>query len=333
MGYLMILRSLSLVATIVTLAVVPALADPPGDSKSTISLQGENDSSNPDSDKYYTNGLRIGYTSPTDALSGTLADLSRAMLGPGQQRFAIGLSQLIFTPRLTTAANPPTTDRPYAGLLLGTVGLITDTDATRTAFGLSLGVIGPAALGNQVQNGWHSLIHHYYVAGWRTQIPNQPVIQLTEDRSWRLPLVTMGALEIDAIPDLTVGAGTFRIYGQAGGQLRLGQGLRSDFGVPRIRPGLTGTDTYVQVRDHVSWYIFVGADGQAVAWDETLDGLAFARSRHVSREPLVGELEGGIALLIDGWRLTASQVLQTAEFQTQNAGLFQFTSISASFKF
>ena len=60
--------------------------------------------------------------------------------------------------------------------------------------------------------------------------------------------------------------------------VRFGQGLQSDFGAPRVRPGLTGTDAYMATLPF-AWYVFAGLDGQAVAWDETLDGLPFASSQ------------------------------------------------------
>ena len=73
-----------------------------------------------------------------------------------------------------------------------------------------------------------------------------------------------------------------------------------------------------------AWYVFAGVDGQAVAWDETLDGLPFATSRHVSRVPFVGEFQAGITLMAWGARFTAMQVLQSNEFRGQSNGLFQF---------
>ncbi|MBV9248006.1 MAG: lipid A deacylase LpxR family protein [Acetobacteraceae bacterium] len=311
---------------------VSAQEVPKPDPYSTLTVQIENDSTNPHSDRYYTSGLRLGYTSPTGQVPGFLADFGHSLLGDGQQRLAVDLSQLIFTPDDTQASNPPLTDRPYAGILMGTFSLIQDTRDTRTALSLGLGIIGPAALGEEVQNGWHSVIGNTTSKGWGTQIPNQPVVQLTAERTWRLPLARPGGLELDALPELTAAAGTFRIYGQAGAQIRAGQGLDSDFGASRIRPGLTGTDAYAPTRD-VAWYVFAGADGQAVAWDETLDGLPFGSSRHVSRVPFVGELQAGFTLIVWGIRLTASQTWQTAEFRTQRPGLFQFTSASLSFKF
>lgn len=325
------LRGLSTLLVLATMATAAA-ADPLDDPSHTITIQLENDSTRPGSDNYYTSGERIAYTSPTNQVPGPLASLGHMLLGDGQQRFALEVSQNIYTPLLDKLANPPLNDRPYAAVLLGTISLIQDTDTTRTALALGLGVIGPDALGEQVQNGFHSAIGQGSIGGWHTQIGNQPVIQLTVDRTWRAPLGSIGGLETDVLPSVTVAAGTFRIYAQGGGTVRLGQGLQSDFGAPRIRPGLTGTDAYVQTQPF-AWYVFAGVDGQAVAWDETLDGLPFATSRHVTRQPFVGEFQAGFTLMAWGVRFTAMQVLQSNEFVSQRNGLFQFSSASVSVKF
>jgi lipid A 3-O-deacylase len=309
-----------------------ASAEPLADPGHTITIQLENDSTRPGSDNYYTSGERIAYTSPTGKLPSPLASLGRLLIGDGQQRFALELSQNIYTPLHDKVSNPPLNDRPYAAVLMGTMSLIQDTDVSRTALSLGLGVIGPAAFGRQVQNGFHDVIGQTDVKGWGTQIGNSPVVQLTAERTWRLPLGNLGSLEGDALPSVTLAAGTFRIYAQAGETLRLGQGLDSDFGAPRIRPGMTGTDAYTPTRPF-AWYVFLGGDGQAVAWDETLDGLPFARSRHVGRVPIVGEVQAGFVLMAWGARFTAMQVIQSSEFHGQTNGLFQFSSVSVSVKF
>jgi len=312
----------------VLIGLSTAQAAPPPDPAGIITVRLENDSTNPGSDRYYTGGWQLGYTSPTGAVPGFLASMGEAVWGPGQQRFAIDLSQLLFTPSFTGVANPPQNDRPYAATLMAGVSLIHDTDHTRSTLGLGLGVIGPAALGSEVQNGFHRATGQEELRGWDTQIPNQPVIQLAVQRIWRAEAGNIGGLEVDVLPSLTAGAGTYRIYGEAGAEIRIGQGLKADFGAPRIRPGLTGTDAFTVPADGFAWYVFLGGDGQAVAWDETLDGLPFATSRHVSREPVVGELRGGVAFLFGRMRLAASHVIQTREFRGQRGGLFQFSSVS-----
>lgn len=326
-------RRVAATATLCLVALTtPAAAEPAADPRHTLTIQLENDFLNPHSDKYYTNGFRIAYTSPTGQVPGFLASLGRSLLGAGQQRFAVELSQHIFTPYANQVANPPQGDRPYAGVLMATASLIQDTDTTRTALGLGLGMIGPAALGRQVQSVAHTILGDTKDQGWGTQIPNQPVIQLAAQRIWRTAPLSVGSLQMDLLPSLGVGAGTFRIYGAAAAQVRLGQNLNVDFGVPRLRPGLTGTDAYHSAQP-LAWYLFIGMEGQAVAWDETLDGLPFGSSRHVTKNPLVGELQGGLSVIAWGWRFTAAHIVRSQEFKGQRDGAFQFSSFSVSTKF
>ncbi len=302
------------------------------DASSILTMQLENDMLVPNSDRYYTNGVRIGYTSPTDHLPAIMADFGHFLLGAGQQRVAIELSQFLFTPENTGITDPVRTDRPYAAILMGTLSLIQDTEDTRTVLSAGLGVIGPPAFGRQAQNTTHFLIGQPIARGWGAQIPSQPVIQLTGERIWRVKAGSIGGMEADVLPSVTAGAGTFRIYGQVGAQIRFGQGLDSDFGVPLVRPGTTGADAYNATRPF-AWYVFLGGNGQAVAWDETLDGTPFGASRNVTRTPFVGELQGGVVLMAWGMRVTAAHILRSQEFANQRDGLFQFSSLSVAFKF
>ncbi len=158
-------------------------------------------------------------------------------------------------------------------------------------------------------------------------------MQITADRIWRLPITQVGPLDVDALPSLTAGIGTWRIYAQAGMQLRIGQGLDSDFGAARMLPGLSGSDAFNATRP-IAWYVFAGVDGQAVAWDETLNGDPFENTRHVTPAPLVGEFEAGLALMFsNSVRVSFTQVWQTHEYYGQYGHMFQFSSAAVSVKF
>ncbi len=307
---------------------------PPADPAAIWTLQEENaavsTSSLPDRD--YTNGIRLGWTSADGSAPAFMERIGQALWGDGRQRIALDLTQQIYTPDDTQAADPPLTDRPYAGVLLGTVSLIHDSEAARSVLGLGIGIVGPAALGEQLQDGFHTLIGQRRDAGWDTQLHNEPLIQLTSERTWRLPTGRIGTLETDVLPDLTASVGNLRVYAQAGMTLRLGQGLDSDYGAPRIRPGLTGTDVFRPTRPF-AWYVFAGADGQAVAYDVTLNGNLWQDSRSVTVTPAVAEFQGGFALLFDDVRLTYTQVLQTQEYEHQKGGLHQFGSLALSVRF
>ncbi|HEY2133861.1 MAG TPA: lipid A deacylase LpxR family protein [Acetobacteraceae bacterium] len=283
-------------------------------------------------DRYYVNGLRLGWTSGTNATPDFLVPVAHTLWGDGQMRVSFDLTQQIYTPADTSAFVPPPGDRPYAGVLLGNFGLSQDTTDTRSTLSVAVGVMGPAALGEEVQNGFHSLIGQAHNNGWGTQLKNEPTFEITSGRVWRLNTGTLGGLETQALPELDAGLGLLRIYALGGLRMRIGQGLDSDYGVARLRPGLTGGDAFHPTRP-VAWYVFAGLNGQGVAHDATLQGNIFQNSPNVKLTPLVGEAEFGFAVMAYGARLTYTQVLQTAEFQHQKGGLHQFGSLALSLRF
>lgn len=318
------------------LIVLPASAEPPQDTRSIYAFQVENDATSTfkgTSDQYYTSGLRLGYTSGTNAVPDVLAGLGHAVWGDGVQRVSIELSQSIFTPRDTQAIRPNRRDRPYAGYLNATLGLLQDTDNTRSLVALSLGVVGPSSLGRVVQNGFHDIVGDTPNRGWSAQLKDEPAVEFLAERTLRLPLIRFNGLETDALPALTVGVGTVRDYVQAGVSFRLGQGLNSDFGAPRIRPGLSGSDAHTPTRPF-AWYVFAGADGQGIARDLFLDGSTFrSRGPSVDKRPFLGEFQAGLAAMFYGVRVTYTQTWQTEAFKGQKSGLFNFGSLALSARF
>lgn len=316
-------------------AVLPAAASPATDLDSIWTIQAENDAVSTlkgTSDQYYTSGLRLGWTSGQDVV-GAAAALGRDIWGDGTTRLSLEISQSLYTPHATQISPPNPADRPYAGVLIATAGLVHDTTFSRDLLSVSLGVVGPAALGKQVQNGFHNLIGDTPNRGWQYQLPDQPAFELLGQRTYRVALANLGPIETDMLPSVTAGIGDIRDYVQLGGVIRFGQGLASDFGTSRIAPGLNGSDAYTNVRPF-AWYGFAGVDGQAVGYDVTLDGSTFrSDSRNVGHVWDVGELEGGVAILWYGLRLTYTQTWQTQEFRHARSGLFNFGSVALSAKF
>lgn len=314
----------------------PAWAEPPPDPHGILTLQVENDAVSTQrgtTDANYTSGLRLGYTTGTESVPGFLSGLGRAVWGDGVQRVSIDLSQSIYTPRNTQANPPDPRDRPYAGYLRVSAQLLHDKDNSRSVLGMSLGVVGPSALGREVQNGFHGFLDNPGAKGWDSQLKDEPAFELLAERIYRLPLARFSALEVDTLPALTLGLGTVRDYVQAGFSLRLGQGLTSDFGTPRIRPGFSGGDAYTPTRPLV-WYVFAGASGQAVGRDVFLDGSTFrSNSPSTAKRVLVGELAVGAAVMFSGVRISYTHIWQTPELGRQRSGLFNFGSFAASVRF
>ena len=328
--------TMTLIAATLLLPAVAAQAQtqPTEDTASVWTLQNENASisAGRPTDRFYVNGFRLGWTSPTTAVPDFLAVLGHTLWGAGQQRVAFDLTQQIYTPANTSLIRPNPYDRPYAGVLLGNFSLLNDSEDTRSVLTLSLGLVGPGSGGEAVQNGFHDAIGQRRPFGWNGQIQNTPAVQLLHERTWRLPLGTVAGLETDALPSLTIGLGDLRDYIQTGVTFRLGQGLDSDYGVPRVRPGLSGGDVFTPTRPF-AWYVFAGADGQVVGYDMLLQSRPFRGGPHVSSVWDVAEMQGGFAVMAYGMRLTFAYVAQTQEFNGQTGGLHQFGSAAVSFRF
>ncbi len=324
--------------TIPALTVPPlALADPPPpDHAAIITLNDENASISSSSlpDRYYVNGARISYTSGEGDLPDFMKQFGYTLWGDGRQRISIDLTQLIFTPANTNARYPSRTDEPYAGVLLAGVSLIEDTRNTRNIIEVQAGVVGPGAGAEQVQNGFHDIISQSHTNGWCCyQIKNEPAVELTAERIWRVPLVRdFGGFESDVLPSVTGGLGNVKIYAMAGAVVRFGQGLESDYGVARVRPAMTGGDAFTPVLPF-SWYVFAGFDGQAIGRDITLDGNSFQSSPNVPSKTLVGDVEAGAAIMYGGVRVTFTEAAETNTFRGQRGGLHQVGSILASVRF
>ena len=330
------MRSVGFALPALLLAAGTAAAQdlPPPDRRSAIDIVTENDSYAGYTDRWYTNGLRLGWHSAEEALPGPLAALDRGLaelFGPARSRWGVALGQNMYTPINKRLNNPDPEDRPYAGYLYAEFSLDRRTRTTLDRYSLQLGMVGPSSLARPTQDVVHELIGDRQARGWHYQIHDEPVFNLAWDRTWRVPLVTLpGGLGVDALPTLTLAAGTVQTYAAAGGRLRIGQGLDRDFGAPRIRPAIA--DTPAPVGEGFGWYLFAGAGGRAVAHDIFLDGNTFRDSRAVDHRPFVGDLELGGAVFWQNVRLSYTQDFRSKEFFGQKKEfIFGVMTLSIAF--
>src|SRR6478672_9374355 len=113
---------------------------------------------------------------------------------------------------------------------------------------LDLGLVGPAAGGEFVQNNFHRLIGVATANGWANQLNNEPTIGLTFERRWRTDHAVVfedPKLEYDIVPRLGFALGNAATYASAGGTLRIGKDLQDDFGPTRARPALPGSEAFI----------------------------------------------------------------------------------------
>lgn len=321
------------------LATLPAVAETPqpraADPAGTFAFLIENDSFS-GNDRFYTNGFLFAWRAPSYDPPAWLAALTDRD-GPlfpagGTPRWGLAFGQKMFTPEDTLARDPDPRDRPYAGWLYGALTLHSYTDRAAGTLELQLGVVGPAALGEQVQNTTHDLLNIDRALGWSAQIRNEPGVNLVLNRQWRMNgAPDAGGRRFGLVPSVAASLGNVHTYAAAGLMLRYGTELDADFGPPRVRPVSAGS-VFFQPTGRFGWYAFAGVEGRAVAHDVTLDGNSWRDSRSVEREPMVGDASVGVALVMERARLTATYTVRTREFETQ-PDFAQFGSLSLAFRF
>jgi hypothetical protein len=301
----------------------------------TLTITSENDVFGGGSDRYYSNGALLTWRSASAELPAPFAWLDRRLdwlFGEGRLRWGVSLGQNIYTPEDKRRYLPDPRDRPYAAHLYGTFSLSRATATAQTLVELQAGVIGPSALGEQVQNNYHRLINVKRLNGWGAQLRDEPALNATVERRWRVGLGRVGRLDAEAIPSATLAAGNVAIYAGAGVLVRIGRGLEADWGPARIRPGLAGS-AFFQPREEFGWYAFAGVDARAVGRDVFLDGNSFrGGGPSVARRWVVGEAQLGAAVFWRGTRIAYTQVLRSEEFYGQR-GTQSFGSLSVSFRF
>ncbi len=276
-------------------------------------------------DRYYTNGIKFGFG--TDA--GTLADLlnapSESLLrrltdGSGCVQLGLFFGQNMYTPRRITVAGPQPADRPWAAwLYVGGVAQRVEEKKLQTVE-LDVGVVGPAALGRQVQTQWHQLIGADEPLGWANQIPNQPgvLVAFVEKVKYRT------GRNFEVVPHFGGSLGNVMTLARAGGIVRWGRNM-TGFGPDTIEPGgamlqATRVRSGEGGKSGLEWYVFAGADARAVAYNIFLDGPWFRTSPNVERRPLVYDWTAGASVRMSTVRLSLTRVHRSEEFTTPTRG-------------
>lgn len=319
------------------LLATPARA---GDDQGFLSVQVENDKV-AGTDRNYTNGLRIAYLTPEIAPDrGTRRWLEQAPFVPRRERLRVeyALGQSIFTPEDTGRRDLIVDDRPYAAWLYVGAALIAYDEAEASlrqmeTLALDLGVVGPWALGEEVQNDFHDHIGVSRAEGWSNQLGNEPGLMLSYERKWRRlwqPRKIYG-IGLEIMPHVGGAVGNVMTFGSVGASLRLGANLPDDFGPPRIRPGMPGSGYFKGRPDKLGVYVFGGAEARAVLRNIFLDGNSFRDSHSVDKEPVVYDLQGGLALTYGRWRLSYTHVYRSPEVEGQ-ASADRFASIALSWR-
>lgn len=288
-----------------------------------------------DQDEGYSNGLLVTAKSPNlldyrhdPCLPRVARWVNRYLewLHPGgfeEQNMVFSFGQALFTPGDDQATELLPKDRPYAAALLASFGYNARQGNDLRSTHLRIGVVGPSAFGEEVQNTWHDLIGVDRFRGWKNQLHDELVVQIVKEKMRRYgqdPKKTSSPWGQDLIVHWGGALGNFATFANLGAEWRFGYKLPDDFGSTPLRPA--GENTAPSKRPPESgWtaHVFATTDGRWVLHDITLDGNTFGESHSVEKKPFVGDVGYGLAVTYGPWKLAFARYFRSNEFEGQEA--------------
>ncbi|MCB9982205.1 MAG: lipid A deacylase LpxR family protein [Rhodospirillales bacterium] len=307
--------------------------------KNFISLAVENDSIGGGTDRFYTSGVRASWfnvNTPVPPMIDEIADRIPTFDLNETTSTLFTLGQNIYTPEDIRIRTNQDNDRPWAAFLYGSVGLATIENNHIDELEVTLGVVGPEALGEQAQKFIHRHVTDSSIPqGWDNQLDFEPGLILSGQRRWPDALYAdIGEdFRFSIQPNVNFSLGNVYSY--------LGSGLTFTFGPyqdrfqdtpPRVRPSMPGTGFFEVPDQGWSWYLFAGLDGRLVGRNIFLDGNTFSDSHSVDKKYLVGDASAGVAFTLGDYRLSYAINTRSKEFDDQD-GNSVYGSMTLSTRF
>jgi len=280
------------------------------------------------SDKHYTQGLRLEYHL-YDPGEGPLFTLRSFYDADRWFSNGVAVGQAMYTPEEITADPSDPADRPYAAWLY-VAFMTTVTEPRRRwqdTWEWTVGTIGPNALGDEIQSGWHEIIGADNPT-WAGQLPNEIAGGFSWKRQWTS--VAAGEERTDWSARTIVGTGftasTLLSEAVVGAKVLWGYRAPADFEAGQGSRGF-------QEGEGFRFYGFAGVDGRFIPWNAFLDGNAFRDSASVTRKYLTADFSLGVVLRLGRpFGISYAQVFRSGEISTDPA-YHNYGSIALSYSF
>lgn len=196
-------------------------------------------------------------------------DLAGRPFSPG-----ISVKQDILTPSNTSESERITDDMPYAGHIASTFSLYGRQDRMIEQYRFMLGLVGPAAAGEEMQKGFHRLIGNDEPRGWDNQLENEMVFCLGYTRgynTWQEDYLT--GLQANWTNTAAIDLGNFANSATVGTIFQIGSSLVEN---TIMLDSLSTGNTAVQLRTdsenpRLGWTLVFGAYISALGYIYYLD--------------------------------------------------------------
>lgn len=270
-------------------------------------------------DQDYTQGYNLELVAPGLQRN----PLNIVLLRPknSENKFGISLEQLGFTPIDIKSDSIQYGDRPFAAtIMLKSFALAIDTvHQSRLSSSFSIGVVGPGALGKEVQVAFHKAIDNTIPEGWQNQVRNDVVINY--EVSYEKQVVRFRNL-FSLQTNTTVRAGT--LFTNAG------VGATTIFGI------INGPFSVLKTKNRFLLYGYTKSMLNAIGYDATLQGGLFNRRSPYTIadgdiERFTAQINYGVVFQRRSLYLEYSRVFITREFEAGHSGKWGGIKIGFSF--
>lgn len=228
-----------------------------------------------------------GYAKPTCAADWSqtvnhwMTDVT-AWQGISDYKTKIGykLAHEIYTPTDIQSVDLIEDDRPYVGLMYGTLFVQHYTEDNATRYELLAGGVGPMTGSEAIQNMVHTIIGAQNPNGWDNQIGNEIVVRAAIEKSWRVFASDnlINGYETDAIVLADAKLGNLNSDIGTGVSFRIGRGLERSYPEHWLNPAYGLFSTHLKPGD---WGVFATLYGSYVFNDITIEGNTFEDSHGV----------------------------------------------------
>ncbi|PIR37776.1 MAG: hypothetical protein COV35_08370 [Alphaproteobacteria bacterium CG11_big_fil_rev_8_21_14_0_20_39_49] len=304
--------------------------------RSYFTLTVENDLFGAGTDQNYTSGIRLSWFELGKKPPGVTENLEKIF--PWLEindvtSVSYSIGQGMYTPDRIDKVAQDDSDRPWAAFLYGSMAMVTIKDNYVDDYEVTLGVIGPLALGEEGQKGVHKLIESPEPKGWDNQLKNEPGLILAWQRRWPEALSAELGNYVAAIePHFGFSLGNVYTYANTGGIVKFSHKNNRLQDKPLlVKPSMPGTG-YFPTPAKFDWQLFAGLEGRAIARNIFLDGNTFADSHSIDKEYFVLDASAGVSFTVGNARISYTTVYRTKEFEDQNKDSI-FGAVSVGYNF
>lgn len=234
-------------------------------------------------DRYYTNGMFLGFRY-----------LSKNTPKKYQKRiYEIEIGHEMYTPYKAIVEEKDLHDRPFAGHLFGRFGIVNVDEKKITKASLQLGIVGPDALGYEIQEIIHEIYGFKDVDGWRYQIQNTLAVNFTYDYLKNIHTDKTKTIDFTWVNRGRIGT----IYTDVTSGLLMRIGINTLANISNsMEFGSNLNDVSTSSFKQIETYFFFKPSLRYTLYDTTIQGSLFNDQSEVTREiiPIVFNFQAGI---------------------------------------